>query len=365
MKLEFANEYIFWLVATFFLFGIIFFLWQKNQKKKSKIYALKIPFLQELQQAEKQASFSSKFSLFNILQYLQYGLFLISIILLTIALARPQHITEEKKISKNGVDILIALDVSESMLAEDLQPNRMEAAKKYIDQFVSKLTSDRVGLEVFAGKPFTQSPMSFDYNVIRYYLSEISTDTIDQRRRGLGGTAIGDSIVAAVNRFENNKDRTNVLVLLTDGEDNASQIGDPVFAAEHARSKGIRIYTIGLGQKEGAPVKIKDRMGNEVYARNPDGSIYKTKFDEKTLQEIAQVSGGKYFYAGSNDALQKSFETINQLEKTEYEAETTITREDKFWNFLLWGFIFAVLSVGVMWGKDFLSRNKYNNFYFT
>jgi Ca-activated chloride channel family protein len=265
--MNFAYPFIFWLVLAITLFGGIFFWWQKRQKK---MYALKIPFLSDLQKAEKK---SGKFSSARVLKYLQWFFFALAVIFLTIALARPQAITEEKKISKNGVDILIALDVSESMLAEDLTPNRMEAAKKYIDEFVSKLTTDRVGLEVFAGKPFTQSPMSFDYNVIRYYLSEISTDTIDQRRRGFSGTAIGDSIVAAVNRFENSPERTNVLVLLTDGEDTASQV-DPIFATEHARSKGIKIYTIGLGKKEGAPIKIKDALGNEVYARNPDGSIY-------------------------------------------------------------------------------------------
>ncbi len=350
---EFENPYILWLVGTIALLCVGIFWWQKRQKKKSKIYALKISFLEDVKKAEKksQKNFLAKFP-----KYLQWGLFFLSIFFLTIALARPQIVNEEKKITKNGVDILIALDVSESMLAEDLKPNRMEAAKKYIDTFVQKLTNDRVGLEVFAGKPFTQSPMSFDYNVIRYYLSEISTESIDQRRRGFSGTAIGDSIVAGVNRFENNKDRTNVLILLTDGEDTASQV-DPIFAAEHARSKGIKIYTIGLGKKEGAPVKIQDRRGREVYARNPDGSLYKTKFDEETLKNIAKVSGGKYFYAGSNDALQKSFETINQLEKTEYEAETTITKEDKFWTWLLFGFLSAVTSVGVMWGRK--NRNYF------
>lgn len=233
----------------------------------------------------------------------------------------------------------------------------MEAAKKYIDEFVSKLKTDRVGLEVFAGKPFTQSPMSFDYNVIRYYLSEISTDTVDQQRRGLNGTAIGDSIVAAINRFKNTKERTSVLVLLTDGEDNTSQVA-PVFAAEHARSNGIKIYTIGLGKREGAPLKIKDALGRETYARNPDGSLYKTKFGEKTLKNIAQVSGGKYFYAGSNNALQKSFETINKLEKKEYEAETSVTREDHFWIFLVWGFFSAMVSMGLFLGQNlFLQRS--------
>lgn len=337
--MEFVNVYIFWLIALFTLLGGLFFIWQKKQEK---VHVLQIPFIQEIEEAVKN---SSKFSLQHIAKYLQWGFFILSVILLTVALARPQSITEEKKITKNGVDILIALDVSESMLAEDLKPNRMEAAKKYIDGFVKKLTTDRVGLEVFAGKPFTQSPMSFDYNVIRYYLSEISTDTINQRYRGLGGTAIGDSIVAAINRFQNTDGRTKVLILLTDGEANVGV--DPLFAAEHARSKGIKIYTIGLGDKEGAPLKVTDAFGKKTYARNADGSLYKTQFDEETLKNIAQVSGGKYFYAGNNESLHKSFETINTLEKTEYEAETSVTREDLFYPWLLWGFFSAVLAMGI------------------
>jgi len=238
------------------------------------------------------------------------------------------------------------------MLAEDLIPNRIEAAKKYIDQFIAKLKNDRIGLEVFAGKPFTQSPLSFDYNVVQYYLAEISTKTINQQYRGLGGTAIGDAIVAAINRFKNEPNRTKVLILLTDGEANVGV--DPIFAAEHARSKGIKIYTIGLGKREGTPIKITDAFGQETYARNPDGTIYKTKFDEKTLQNIAQISGGAYFYAGDNNALQKSLTTINSLEKTEYEAETSITQKDLFWKYLLAGFLMSIISTIIL----FFNKNK-------
>jgi len=341
--MEYVNSYIFILVTIILFILLIIFLWNFKQKK---ILALKIPFLEDLIKAQKK---SQKLTLEKGFKYLQYFALTCSIIFLTVALARPQSFSQEEKISKNGVDILIALDVSESMLAEDLQPNRMEAAKKYIDEFVSKLKNDRIGLNVFAGKPFTQSPLSFDYNVIRYYLSQISTDTIDQQRRGLGGTAIGDSIVSAINRFQDDKDRTKVLILLTDGEANVGV--DPIFAAEHARSKGIKIYTIGLGQKDGAPLKIKDAFGQETYATNPDGSIYKTKFDEKTLKDIAQVSGGEYFYAGNNNSLKKSFESINALEKTKHEAEIIINHKDHFWKWLVWSFWSALLAIPILFRK--------------
>ncbi len=352
--MEFANFYVFYFILFLTIFVGITFLWLKKQEK---IYALSIPFLDDLKKAQKKSNF---FERRNILRYSQYIFFGLTIIFLTIALARPQKINEEKKITKNGVDILIALDVSESMLAEDLVPNRMEAAKTYIDEFVSQLKTDRIGLEVFAGKTFTQSPMSFDYNVIRYYLSEISTETIDQNRRGLGGTAIGDAIVSAINRFKNSEKRTKVLILLTDGEANIGV--DPIFAAEHARSNGLKIYTIGLGKKEGAPLKIKDAFGNETYARNRDGSLYKTKFDEETLKNIAKVSGGKYFYANDNTALEKSLQTINALEKTEYEAETTIKKEDEFFVWLLSGFMTSILTIIIFLFRETSFKLKNNIF---
>lgn len=334
--MEFAYAFVFWIVGFLALIGGIFLFWQYKQQKRC---ALRIPMLKDLQQAH---NLSSKFSLSQLLKIGKWLFFGLTIIFITISLARPQSIRESQKITKNGVDILIALDVSESMLAEDLQPNRIEAAKKYIDEFVSKLKNDRIGLEVFAGKPFTQSPMSFDYNVVRYYLSEISTDTINQQYRGLNGTAIGDAIVAATNRFKNDPDRTKVLVLLTDGEANVGV--EPIFAAEYARSQGIKIYTIGLGSKDGAPLVIGEQNGRKIYAKNPDGTVYKSKFDEETLKNIAQVSEGEYFYAQDNKTLEKSLETINALEKTEYQAEYNTTTEDHFWEWLLAGFISAVIA---------------------
>ncbi len=347
MEFEFAYPQVFIVII---ILAIIFFTviwWQWRQKK---VLALNFSFLEDLKKAEKSAKFWPLAKFLTIGKYISL---IGAIIFITIALARPQFISTNKRISKNGVDILIALDVSESMLAEDLTPNRIEAAKKYIDQFVSELKNDRVGLEVFAGKPFTQSPLSFDYNVVRYYLAEISTDTINQQYRGLGGTAIGDAMIAATNRFKNNPDRTKVLVLLTDGEANVGV--DPIFAAEHARTNGIKVYTIGLGKKEGAPLKIKDAFGNEAYAKNPDGTVYKTKFDEETLKNIAKVSGGKYFYAEDNTSLKNSLETIKQLEKTEYKTKTTVTKEDKFWPYLFAGFLFACIAVS---GEFLISFKK-------
>ena len=335
--ITFAQQWIFALLVVVLFVFIFSFIYNKYSKRKSAVI---VPFFDDIIAIQKRLSlFKNK----KIFVYAQWVSLVLAVVFLSVALARPQHISPQEKVVKNGVDILIALDVSESMLAEDLQPNRIEAAKKYISDFVSKLKTDRVGLEVFAGKTFTQSPMSFDYNVIKYYLAEISTDSINQRMYGLNGTAIGDAILSAVNRFKNASERTKVLILLTDGEANVG--ADPVFAAEHARTNGIKIYTIGLGKKEGALMPIGIKNGRKVYARNQDGTLYKTKFDEKTLQDVAQVSGGEYFWAGDNTSLEKSLETIGKLEKKEYQAETSIKKTDLFYPWLVIGYVFMLFAV--------------------
>lgn len=339
-NVQFVHPNIFYIaVVVIFIISIIIIFRIKKRKK----ILVKSPFVNKLKIIQKKVGIIKSKKIFFWTQWIFFSL---AVIFLIIALARPQKISEEHKITKNGVDILIALDVSESMLAEDLKPNRIESAKKYIENFVSGLKTDRVGLEVFAGKTFTQSPMSFDYNVVKYYLSEISTDSINQQIFGLNGTAIGDAIISAVNRFKNSPERTKIIILLTDGEANVGV--DPVFAAEHARTNNIKVYTIGLGKKEGALMPIGAKNGKTIYARNRDGSLYKTKFDEKTLKDIANVSGGRYFWAGNNQSLKKSLKTIGDLEKKEYEAETVVKQKDLFWDWLFLGFLSAMISFSLM-----------------
>ncbi len=354
--IEFVHPNIAYFSALVFLLLVFFYFWKRKTEKR---LAINSPFFAELKEVEKEISFWKRP---KILIFLKWFSFLLALSLLTVALMRPQKISVDSEVSKKGVDILIALDVSESMLAEDLKPNRIEAAKEYISKFVSKLKTDRVGLEVFAGKTFTQSPMSFDYNVVRYYLSEISTDSINQQIYGLNGTAIGDAILSAVNRFKNSPDRTKVLILLTDGEANVGN--DPLFTAEHARSNGIKIYTIGLGKKEGALMPIGLRNGHKIYARNPDGSLYRTKFDEETLKNIAKISGGEYFWAGDNKSLDRALETIGKLEKKEYKAETITKKEDLFYPWLFWGFVMTLISVLILlFNNNILDIKKYAFWY--
>jgi len=244
-------------------------------------------------------------------------LLIIITILLIIIIARPQNNYEEEQTSKKGIDIIVALDISESMLADDLKPNRINAAKEVIIDFIKKLTSDRVGIVVFAGKPFTQSPLTFDYNIITQYLNELSTKTINQNVRGLSGTAIGDAILSGITKLEKNKDRSKVIILLTDGEANTGI--DPIVASQMAKEKNIKIYTIGIGQKNGYPLQYIDTRGQKRNYTDRSGKPVLTYLDEKTLKEISNISNGKYFIASNNSKLNEIFNEINKLEKTKIE----------------------------------------------
>ena len=259
---------------------------------------------------------------------------LIALILFAITMARPQQVFDKTKVSKHGIDILFILDVSESMLAEDFTPNRITASKVYLTEFVDQLTSDRVGILVFAGKPFTQSPLTFDYEALKYYLQDISIASINQRALGLGGTAVGDALLTGVNRFDPESERTKVMVLLTDGESNVGS--DPLRAAQIARSQKIKIYTIGMGRKGGAKIPLGiDENGQKIYARVPNGGFAVTHLDEETLKGVAKIGEGSYFHAENNEALQENLTKIRELEKSDIETEIVVQASDDFMPWLL------------------------------
>jgi Ca-activated chloride channel family protein len=268
-----------------------------------------------------------------IVPYINHCLIVLLLLFFAVTLARPQSLHQKEELSKDGIDIIIALDVSESMLAEDLQPNRIEAAKEQIKSFVSNLTTDRLGIIVFAGQAFTQSPLTFDYDILTQYLNDISTNSIDQGVRGLNGTAIGDAILAAVNRFKKSEDRSKVLVLLTDGDANTGV--DPLIAAEMAKKDNIKIYTIGIGSDGGAPIPVKDALGRKQYAQNPDGTLYKTAFNEDKLKQIAKMGGGLYFRVDQTKSFKDVFDSINKLEKRPIKVNTLTDATDNFYPFLL------------------------------
>ncbi len=296
---------------------------------------------------------SNKWTLGYILEIVRIILVVCIFLLFVITLARPQVLHTTRHITKTGIDIVMALDVSESMLAEDLKPNRIEAAKNALRKFIATRKSDRVGIVIFAGAPFTQSPLTFDYNVLDYYLKNISTNSIDQSSYGASGTAIGDAILAAVNRLRNannNEDkddaenkRSKIIVLLSDGDANVGI--DPKIAAYKAKEEGIKIYTIGIGKEGGAPIPVPVSNGRRVYAQNPDGSVYKAEFNEEALREIANITKGKFFRVDDQKSFDDALKDIDNLEKTEAKLSTKTNTQDRFTPFLYVLYIFISLFV--------------------
>lgn len=225
-----------------------------------------------------------------------------------VALARPQTGITNETIRTEGIDIIMALDVSSSMLAEDLEPNRLEAAKVVGSDFVGGRTNDRIGLVAFAGQAFTQAPLTFDYSVIQSLLGDLETGMIED------GTAVGMGLATAVKRLQASPAESKVVVLLTDGRSNRGEIG-PVTAAQMAQALGVRVYTIGVGSQDSAPFPVSDGRGGTRIAQ------MRVDIDEVTLQEVAELTGGRYFRATDTESLAAIYAEIDELERTEVEIQ--------------------------------------------
>lgn len=259
---------------------------------------------------------------------------------LIIAAARPQTFSSGENIFTEGIDIAMVLDISGSMLAEDFKPNRLEAAKKVIDDFIQGRTVDKIGLVVFSGESFTQCPLTIDYSVLRNLLKDIQMGMIED------GTAIGNAIANGVNRLKDSKAKSRVMILLTDGVNNAGHI-DPLTAAQIAQKFGIRIYAIGVGTVGNAPYPFQTPFGIRY-------QMVPVEIDENILRQIAATTGGKYFRATNNRKLAEIYDEIDRMEKT--RVEVTSFRHAKelfFW----WAFagLFLIVSEVVI-SKTYLKK---------
>jgi Ca-activated chloride channel family protein len=240
---------------------------------------------------------------------------LLALSLLIVAFARPQVVEHEREIRTEGIDIMLALDISGSMQAEDFKPkNRLNVAKNVVSEFLDLIRNDRVGLVVFAGAAFTQCPLTLDYDVLRQMISEVEIGMIED------GTAIGTALANSVNRLKDSEAKSKVVILLTDGENNAGKI-DPETAAKVAQALDVRVYTIGVGKEGGAPIPIEHPVYGKIYARNPDGSLILTRIDEPSLRNIASITGGQYFRATDAEALKKIYAQILELERTKFQVK--------------------------------------------
>lgn len=266
-------------------------------------------------------------------------LFLLKIVALgfvIIALARPRNTQKSSYTdSKNGIDIVIATDVSGSMLATDFKPNRLEAIKKVAESFIQKRTNDRIGLVVYAGESYTKTPVTSDKTMLLSALREVQYNGLVLQ----DGTAIGIGLGTAINRIKNSKAKSKIIILLTDGVNNVGSL-DPISAAEIAKDYGIKVYTVGVGTNGMANFPVaKDSNGNIVFQPQ------KVEIDEKILQEIAVITKGKYFRATDNNKLEAIYDEIDGLEKSKITENRLMLFDEQFRTWLLIGLFFLVLEM--------------------
>lgn len=257
---------------------------------------------------------------------------------LVLAMARPQRNWEEEKIKADALDIVLSMDISPSMLSKDFDPDRLSVAKRVAGEFVAKRPHDRLGLVAFSAEAFTQCPLTTDRRVVQTFINELAVGRLED------GTAIGMGLATAVNRLKDSPSRSKIVVLLTDGESNAGYIS-PLNAAEIAKTLGVRVYTVGIGT-EGVVMSPAQR--------NPDGSYAFAprfmKFDTQLLEEIAAITGGKFYRAFSERDLEAIYAEIDRLEKTKIEVSTVRRTTDYFHWFIGAAVVLILIEIFGVWG---------------
>ncbi|MBN3035226.1 MAG: VWA domain-containing protein [Bacteroidales bacterium] len=315
--MEFANPEFLYLLLILPLIGVWY--WYRHGRDTAEI------------QISDTGSFESTPK--SLRQYLHYSLYVLRIIaigLLIMALARPQSSTSRQNITVEGIDIVMALDVSGSMLAQDLKPDRLSAAKEVGIEFISQRPNDRFGLVIFSGETFTQCPLTTDQSIVVQLMKEVRSGMIED------GTAIGDGLATAVNRLKSSKAVSKVIILLTDGVNNMGAL-DPVSSAEIARLYGIRIYTIGVGTEGLAPFPVQTPFGTEI--RQVEVNI-----DEQLLQQVARMTDGRYFRATNNRELRDIYNEIDQLEKSKIDVTEFRRKSEEFFPLALLAFVLLTLE---------------------
>lgn len=267
----------------------------------------------------------------------KFILLMLAYTFLVIGLANPQVGSRLEKVERKGSDLIIALDVSNSMLAQDIRPDRLTRSTQAISRLIDKLGGDRIGIVVFAGRAYTQLPMTSDYSAAKMFLSTISTKSVPTQ-----GTAIGEAIELAMNSFKDDK-RSKAIIIITDGENHE---GDVVEMASEAAAKGIGVYTVGMGLPEGAPVPDVNERGQVTgYKKDRQGQTVVSRLDEKMLQQIAAAGNGKFIMANNQrDGLEKMLDEINKLEKTKFEERMFSDYEDRFQYFLAIALILLIIE---------------------
>ncbi len=303
--MHFASPHYLWLL-TLLAPMIAYYVWRTMQGGA----AIQISTVEGVARAPKSVRYY--------LRHLPFALRAAAFGLLVVALARPQQIEQNVRTSSEGIDIMLAIDVSASMLARDFEPDRITAAKEVAGSFISDRYGDRIGLVAFAAEAFTQSPLTTDQSTLQTLLAQIRSGLIDD-----SGTAIGNGLAMAINRLRESDAKSKVVILLTDGVNNRGEI-TPITAAEIAKAQNIRVYTIGVGTEGMAPYPAVDMFGNITFVKQ------KVEIDEKTLTAMAEMTGGRYFRATDNAKLKAIYDEINQLEKSKVEVTEHLSYHEQF-----------------------------------
>jgi Ca-activated chloride channel family protein len=298
-------------------------IWWRYIKEQNHDVTLTIPSLEGLESLQNWKSIIGKF--LPLIKYIGFAA-------LIIALARPQKSLKEEVVKAEGIDIFMVMDLSSSMLAKDFDPDRLEVSKRVATEFISKRKYDRIGLAVFSGESFTQSPLTTDHAVVKQLLAGLQCGLLKD------GTAIGMGLAAGVNRLKDSDAESKVVILLTDGVNNSGYI-KPLTAAEIAVEFGVKVYTIGVGStgEALAPVSVRDD-GRYLFG------MTRVEIDERLLTEIAEMTGGQFFRATSAKALEEIYDVIDSLEKTEMEITTFKRYSEEFYRFLGIGLILILIE---------------------
>ncbi len=324
--MDFASGYYLWLLGILPVL-VAYYVWRQLKGGAS----LRISSVSGVADAPKTVRYW--------LRHVPFALRIIALALLIVALARPQGVEENARTNTEGIDIVLAIDVSGSMLARDFKPDRITAAKEVAGDFIADRTGDRLGLVVFAGEAFTQSPLTTDQGTLQTLLGRIRSGLIED------GTAIGNGLATAINRLRESEAKSKVIILLTDGVNNRGEIA-PLTAAEIAKAQGIRVYTIGVGTQGMAPYPAVDMFGNRTFVQQ------QVEIDEKTLREMAAHTG--YFRATDKAKLKAIYDEINRLEKSKIEVLSHITRHEHYLNWVLAAL--ALLAVEFLLSRFVLNR---------
>jgi Ca-activated chloride channel homolog len=280
---------------------------------------------------------------------LKFILTLLALIVLIFTISGPQFGSKLREEKRKGIEIIIAIDVSNSMLAQDIQPNRLERAKQAVSKMVDKLQNDKIGLVVFAGKAYTQLPITTDYVSAKMFLSSINTNIV-----AVQGTDIGAAIDLAAKSFGPQEDMKKVIVILTDGENHEDA---PVEAASKAAEKGIIIHTIGIGLPQGAPIPVSENVNQQNFRKDNSGSVIISRLDETTLQQIASAGKGEYIRNNNSQlGLDLLFDKINKLDKKEIDAKVYTDYDDQFQYLAIIALIILFIDTFILERKNKLLR---------